>query len=94
MIEGNYNYNEKILKTLRPIHLNTKPRVLLMSTLWICFVFVYRPIKAPFLSILDDPCSSMNFCLALIFPIYNFVCKQLSSMFLNSYRFQQHYGFS
>ena len=32
---------EEILKTLRPIHLQKKPRVLLMSTLWICFAFPY-----------------------------------------------------
>ena len=40
------------------------------------------------------PCSSINFCLSLIFAVHNFVCKQLLSMLLNSYRFQQHYGFS
>ena len=32
------------------------------------------------------PCSSINLCLSLIFAIHNFVCEQLSSMLLNSYR--------
>ena len=51
--------------------------------------FYSRPIKAPYLPILVLPS-----ILTSIFSVHNFVCKQLSSMFLCSYHFQQHYGFS
>ena len=60
------------------------------STLWICFVFLYQTYQSP---ISLYPCSSINLFLTLIVWIYIFVCKQLSSLLLNSYRIQQHYGF-
>ena len=69
---------KKILKTLQPIQLQTKLRVLLMSTLWIClncFVFLYQTYQSP---IFLYSCSSINLCLTLIFAIHNFACKQLS----------------
>ena len=34
-----------------------------------------------------------QFFFNLLFAVHNFVCKPLASMLLNSYRFQQHYGF-
>ena len=80
-------YNKKILKTLQLIHLHTKSQVLLMSIQWICFVFLSQTNQSP---ISLYPCSSINLCLTLIFATHNFVYKQLSSMLLNSYRFQQY----
>ena len=85
-------FNEKILKTLQPIHLHTKLRssfayVNTVDLLYISIPNLSKPISL-------YPRSSINFCLSLIFAIHNFVCKQLLSMLLNSYRFQQHYGFS
>ena len=63
--------------------LHTKPGVLLMSTLWIWFVLLYQTHQSP-ISLYS--CSSINLCLTLIFAIHNLVCKQLSSMFLNSFQ--------
>ena len=60
----NYNHNEKILKTLQLIYLHTKPRVFLMSTLWICFVFLYQTYQSHI-----SPWSYINLCLTLIFSI-------------------------
>ena len=58
-----------------------------MSTLRIRFVFPYQTYQS---NISVYPCSSINLCLTLSFVIHNFVCKQLSSTLLNSYRFQRH----
>ena len=55
VIDFKYNFNEKILKTLQPIHFHTKPRVLLRSTPWIVLYFYTRPIKVLFLSTLVLP---------------------------------------
>ena len=52
--------------------------------------FYIRPIKARFFSILVFHQCLLSFNLA----VHNFFSKQLSRMSLNSYRFQQHYGFS
>ena len=76
---------------MRPIPLHTKPRVLLMATLWFCFVVLYQTYQSP-ISLYSS--FSINLFFKFNFCGTNFVSKQLSTMLLNSYHFQQHYGFS
>ena len=100
----NYNYSSQVIVTQFQLQLQWKDsqNIATNSLTYEASSFAYVNTVDLFCISIPDlsspislyPCASINLCLPLIFAIHNFVYKQLSSMLLHSYRFQQHYGFS